>query len=199
MHSHTSILNSDEEVFHKQVSLSVHGAIWLILLPSKPNHRFLLGLFSVSGLTPWWRHQMEAFSALLAICAGNSPVPGEFHAQRPVTRSFDVFFDLRLNKRLGKQSWGWWFWRHLAHYDVNVIALPPNLEAERLIFRLSQLLWNMAAISAIALSRWLSNFRAMRLLLHPISRLRGFESSRDLMRSLSCPQNNTLIAQTFTV
>ena len=67
----------------------------------------------------WWRHQMEIFSALLAICAGNSPVPGEFPAQRPVTRSFDVFFDLRLNKRLCKQSWGWWFetpsrpfWRH---------------------------------------------------------------------------------------
>ena len=67
----------------------------------------------------WWRHQMEAFSALLALCVGNSPVSGEFPAQRPVTRSFDVFFDLRLNKRLGKQSWVWWFetplrslWRH---------------------------------------------------------------------------------------
>ena len=46
---------------------------------------------------------MEAFSALLAICAVNSPVPVEFHAQRPVTRSFDVIFDLRLNKRLRKQ------------------------------------------------------------------------------------------------
>ena len=62
---------------------------------------------------------MEKKSALLAICAGNSSVPGEFPAQRPVRRSFDVFFDLRLNKRLGKQSWGWWFetlshllWRH---------------------------------------------------------------------------------------
>ena len=70
-------------------------------------------------LTSWWRHQMEKFSALLALCAGNSPVPGEFPAQRPVTRSFDVFFDVRLNKRLCKQSWGWWFetqsgslWRH---------------------------------------------------------------------------------------
>ena len=57
----------------------------------------------------WWRHQMETFSALLAICAGNSPVPGDFPAQRPVTRSFDVFFDLRPNKRLCKQTWGWWF------------------------------------------------------------------------------------------
>ena len=39
---------------------------------------------------------------------GNSPVTGEFPAQRPVTRSFDVFFDLRLNKRLSKQWWGLW-------------------------------------------------------------------------------------------
>ena len=42
--------------------------------------------------------QMETFSALLAICAGNSPVTGEFLAHRPVTRSFDVLFDLRLKK-----------------------------------------------------------------------------------------------------
>ena len=62
---------------------------------------------------------METFSESLAICAGNLPVPGEFPAQRPVTRSFDVFFDLRLNKRLSKHSWCWWFdtlsrplWRH---------------------------------------------------------------------------------------
>ena len=68
---------------------------------------------------------METFSALLAICAGNSSVPVEFPAQRPVTRSFDVLFDLRLNKRLSKQSWGWWFetlsrplWRHCN--DINL-------------------------------------------------------------------------------
>ena len=52
---------------------------------------------------PWWRHQMETFSALLAICAGNSPVPGELPTQRPVTRGCDVFFDLFPNKRLSKQ------------------------------------------------------------------------------------------------
>ena len=46
---------------------------------------------------------MEQFSALLAICVETS-VTGEFHTQRPVTRGFDVFFDLCLNKRLGKQS-----------------------------------------------------------------------------------------------
>ena len=62
---------------------------------------------------------METFSVLLTICAGNSPVRAEFPAQRPVTLSFDVFFDPRLNKPLTKQSWGWWFetlslslWRH---------------------------------------------------------------------------------------
>ena len=42
---------------------------------------------------------METFSALLSLCAGNPPVAGEFPTQRPVTRSFDVFFDLCLNKR----------------------------------------------------------------------------------------------------
>ena len=56
--------------------------------------------------TTWRCHQMETFSALLPTCAGNSPVTGEFPAQRPVTKSFDVFFDLRLNKQLSKQSWG---------------------------------------------------------------------------------------------
>ena len=70
-----------------------------------------------------WRHQMEAFSALLAFCAGNSPVTGEFPTQRPVTRSFDVFFELRLNKRLSKHSWGWWFetlsWSLWRHCDEN--------------------------------------------------------------------------------
>ena len=57
----------------------------------------------------WWRHQMETFSALLAFCVGNSPATGEFPSQRPVMWSFDVFFDLRLNRRLSKQWWGWWF------------------------------------------------------------------------------------------
>ena len=67
----------------------------------------------------WWRHQMETFSALPALCVVSSPVIGEFPTQRPVTWSFEVFFDLRRNKLLNKQSWGLWFetpscslWRH---------------------------------------------------------------------------------------
>ena len=62
-------------------------------------------------LNSWWRHQMETFSALLVISAGNSPVTGELPTQRSVTRSFDVFFDLRLNKRLSSETPSWSLWR----------------------------------------------------------------------------------------
>ena len=92
----------------------------------------------------WWRHRMETFSALLAICTGNSPVTGEFPAQRPVTRSFDVFFDLRLNKRLRKQSRRWWFetpsrplWRH-CNDVLNFSQIIISNTSRRVIF-LSQI------------------------------------------------------------
>ena len=96
------------------------------------SQRYLIlqqpGIISPGKLAnSWWRHQMETFSALLALCAGNSLVTGEFSSQRPVTRSFDVFFDLRLNKRLSKQSWGWWLetlscpsWRHCNGQGIYV-------------------------------------------------------------------------------
>ena len=82
----------------------------------------------------WWRNQMEAFSALLALCAGKSPMTGKFPAQRPVTRSFDVFFHLCLNKWLSKQTWDWWFvtqsrslWSHCndmsAEYVICYVSL----------------------------------------------------------------------------
>ena len=86
---------------------------------------------------------METFSALLAICAGNSPVPGEFPAQRPVTRSFDVFFDLRLNRRLSRQSWGWWFgtlssplWGHCNVtflFSKQVVVNKPKINASEVL------------------------------------------------------------------
>ena len=72
---------------------------------------------------PWWEsHEMETFSALLALCVGNSPVTGGFPSQRPVTRSFDVFFDLRRqincwvnNRKVGDLR------LHRAHYDVTLM------------------------------------------------------------------------------
>ena len=61
---------------------------------------------------------METFSALLDFCAGNSAVTGEFPAQKPVTRSFDVSFDLR-NREAGDMR------RYRAHYDV-IVMWQPN-------------------------------------------------------------------------
>ena len=64
---------------------------------------------------------METFSALLAPCAGNSPVAGEFLAQRPVTRSFDIFCDLRwINGYVNNGKAGDLI-RYHVHYDVTVM------------------------------------------------------------------------------
>ena len=76
-----------------------------------------------------WRHQKETFSALLDLCVGNPQVTGGFPSQRPETESFDVSSDMRLNKRLSKQSRR--LRRHRAHYDAIVMyimrALGMNL------------------------------------------------------------------------
>ena len=92
-------------------------------------------LTSVKIPIPWWRHQMETLYALLALCAGNSPVTCEFPSQSSVTRSFDVFFDLGLNKWLRKQSRRRWFemslcslWRHCnANYISRSISIPYKI------------------------------------------------------------------------
>ena len=57
----------------------------------------------------WWRHQMDTFAALPALCERNPQVTGGFPSQRPVTWSFDVFVDLHLNKPLSKKSKRRWF------------------------------------------------------------------------------------------
>ena len=61
------------------------------------------------GDLAWWRHQMETFSALLALCEGYPSVTGGFPSLRLVTGSFDVFFHMRLNKRLSNQLKRMWF------------------------------------------------------------------------------------------
>ena len=68
----------------------------------------------------WW--QMETFSALLALCEGNPPVTGGFPSQRPATQSFDIFFDLRLNKGFANDRDAGDLRRHRAHYDVTVLV-----------------------------------------------------------------------------
>ena len=66
---------------------------------------------------------MKTFSALLAICARNSTVPGEFPSQMTVTRSSDVFFDLCLNNGWVNNRKAGDLRRYRAHYDVSVMGL----------------------------------------------------------------------------
>ena len=76
----------------------------------------------------WFGYIIMTTSSNGNICGRNSPVTGEFPSQRPVTQSFDVFFDLRLNKRLREPSRRRWFgtpscslWRHCND------AMAPSL------------------------------------------------------------------------
>ena len=97
----------------KLICVSANDAIFYYHIPLLTISAIFLGL--------WWRLQMQTFSALLAFCVGNSSVTGEFPAQRPVTRSFDVFLDLSLdlanNREVGDLR------RHRAHYDVIVMHI----------------------------------------------------------------------------
>ena len=63
----------------------------------------------VANRGPMMTSSNENIFRITWFCAGNWLLTGEFPSHRPVTWSFDVFYDLRLNKQLSKQSWGWWF------------------------------------------------------------------------------------------
>ena len=92
---------------------------------------------------------MEKFFTLLALCAArNSLVTGEFPSQRPVTRSFDVFFDLCPNKWLSKQSWGWWFetpscslWHHCNEKTKNFSGVRMEYSRRNMPIRLLLMPW----------------------------------------------------------
>ena len=112
---------------HKQPQMLEHiqwevGLIWV--KHRHPNCMVILQMSTIVSMKKSGRQFMmmssngNIFHVTGPLC-GEFTGPGEFPTQRPVTRSFDVFFDLRLNKRLSKQSWGWWFvtpsrtlWRH---------------------------------------------------------------------------------------
>ena len=102
---------------------------------------------------------METFSALLTICAGNSPITGEFPAQRPVTRCFDVSFDILLNKRLSKQWWGWLFetpsrplWRHCNDIRENRERVKMYIYDRILWFCYDLVLPNFTYISNVTMA-----------------------------------------------
>ena len=106
-------------IFHLQIILTLLFHVkmscrylWMAVrsaIDFEINHLVIDSCHWSKATLTWWHHQMEAFSASLAFCEGNSPVTGEFPSQRPVTQSFDIFFDLHLNKWLSKPSRRWWF------------------------------------------------------------------------------------------
>ena len=74
----------------------------------------------------WWRHQMETFSALLTFCAGNSPVPGEFPSQRPVTQKTTGRKWLGADQATSHYLNQWWFvyWHIYASFGLNELTEP---------------------------------------------------------------------------
>ena len=94
----------------------------------------LCWLYLSRDMAAWWRYRMETFSELLALCAGKSPHKGRW-------RGALMFFSaLCLNKRLSKQSWGWWFetpshplWRHSDGYRY-VQYIPWNIRMGWVLF-----------------------------------------------------------------
>ena len=85
----------DDVIMHVYITKII--SCWTSVLKRHLQRHLLLFL-------AWWRHQMETFSALLADCEGNHRSSVDSPSQTPVTWSFDVVFDLRLNKWLRKQS-----------------------------------------------------------------------------------------------
>ena len=71
---------------------------------------------------------METFSASLALCVGNSPATGEFPSQRPVTQSFDIFVDVRLNNGWVNNREAGDLRRYRTHYDVTVMSMAKPHE-----------------------------------------------------------------------
>ena len=102
---------------------------WL-LCPGASDMGCLVWVQSLPYFLPysWWRNQRETFSELLALSAGNSLVTGEFPSRRPVTRNFDVFFDLHLKKRLSKQSRCRWF-----ETPLHSLCIWPHYNGDQLI------------------------------------------------------------------
>ena len=129
------------------------GSRWgLVFLKISP------GSHTRSATRSWRRYQMKTFFALLALSEGNSPVTSGLPQQRPVTRSFDIFFVLRLNKRLSKQSPGWWFetpscplWRH-----CNEQPWLLSQSSREKLSRMAHAGWDRPPWDQFVLNRWLS-------------------------------------------
>ena len=112
------------------------------------------GLFKLAA-SSWWRHQIFRVTG---------PLCGQFPTKRPVTRSFDVFFDLRLIKRLSKPR-DWWFdmlsrplWRHCHGYWITFQETLSFLQVSFLTTKV--VLYNCQADSRLAPSQWVTSLQS---------------------------------------
>ena len=112
-------------------SYSLFWLLWFVdfYLKQKPSTKWTSHFLNIStcyecgcinklnsAVVPWWRHRMETFFALLALCVGNSPVTGGLPSQRQVMRSFDVWINGWVNNREAGD-----LRRHRAYHDVIVM------------------------------------------------------------------------------
>ena len=119
---------------------------------------------------------METFSALLDLCVGNSPVTGVFPSQRSVTWSFDVFFDLCLNKRLSKQSRHWGAVQYRISVRTHLKLKFRQISFVHNISAIIQSSWNFAQSRTVSLS--VQNFKM-------IGQLRQMLWTNEILRDLS--------------
>ena len=111
---------------HRYMSNGMAWHDWSLINTIK--YHMILNMMLLCTSLPWWRYQMETFPRYWPFVRGIHRSPVKSPHKTP--RCFDVFFDLRLNKRLSKQSWGWWFmtpshilWRHCN--DEEWPCMPP--------------------------------------------------------------------------
>ena len=124
-HSTMIVWQNPSQTNTKQVCLSLYvGFISLVTIHSCGIKFQTAMMTSSNGIS----------FALLDLCTGNSSVNGDFPSQRPVTRSFDVFFGLRPNKRLSKQSRRWWFETPLSPSWSNYLTTGFHLSLKRFIW-----------------------------------------------------------------
>ena len=122
------------------------------------NEKWITELRAATAIDSWRRHQMETFSTLLALCEGNPLVNGGFPSQRPMPRSFNVFFDLRLKKWLNRQSRCRWFEKpsRSLWYHCNADSTWLIIHVNETNVIMMQLVFDLVRNAIQNISIWLS-------------------------------------------
>ena len=156
------------EIFdYERVTMKLVSMVQLVLLCR--GTRFLEAETTSGlphGLPPWWRYQVETFFALPALSVGKSPVTGEYPFTKPVTRSFDVFFDMCLKNGQVYNREVRDLRRHRAHYDVTVMTIGQRIKCENHV--LGSLCQGRSVFIMFAFNGALRKINILRLCVVPI-------------------------------